>query len=276
VSTRRTSVRRPRRGRALLTGGVAVVLALIPGTALAEGQDPAPDPLGQVTTTVEDTAGAVAGAEDESADAGGLPLPGQEDAAAEEQPATGEAAEAPAFEGFTPEELQVLLDELAAAGIPVDCAEDLAAGVEEILLGLQESLDPAQFEQLLTELEASLATLQEGGEPELPPTLADPELVAQLEALGASLEECLAAGPPTEEPPAPTEPPAAPVHEPPAAPAAAPQSVSYPGYAPTGAEAPEETPGSASLAALGAGLLAVGGAGVVGSRMRTRAARDEG
>jgi hypothetical protein len=263
----------------LLTGGLAVALALVPAAALAE--EPPSDPTGGLGSTLEEGAAQLTEGRQQGEDGAEAPtagdrpttLPGQEGTAGGGSTTEEPTAES-AFEGLTPDELDALLAELEAAGVPLACVEDVAAGVEEIVLGLQETLDPARFEQLLTDLEAGLLALQEGGRPELPPALTDSPLAADLEALAASLEECLAAGSPTgEEPPAPAEQPEPAVLE---APAAAPHPVSYPGYAPTGTEAADETSATAPLAALGAGLLLVGGAGVAGSWTRTRAARDEG
>jgi len=194
--------------------------------------------------------------------------------------------------------LEALKQATRAAGIPDSCVDGIAEGFELIVNGL---LDPAQLEAIIDELTGLLEEFEGGLEgvtggsgslPDLGLLAADAEsmdedvapeedpggdVVAGLELIGTTLaEDCMPEtdqggtptvpvdngtdGPPVAEHPAPVQ--QAPVAQP----------VSYPGYAPTGADSARADDVSVPLTALGGGLVLVA-AGAAGYGMRGRAVR---
>jgi hypothetical protein len=259
----------PTRARWLVAAGMTGALLLLPGTAWA-----ADDGTPTVPTEITDVTDITGTTSTSTSSASTTPAP-------------------PPFE--IPQELEDAFAQFAEqAGISQECVDDVSAALEQIAQGLstppaepadvvaqvQGALDglggtptPEDFEALLAELEALL----------------DPQNndVAQgLESLAAALqsEECRPAPPaaPTSSA-APTggashpggghttppQTPAATTHP---APQAAPQTVTYLGYAPTGAE--RESSALVPVAALGS-LALVAGAGALGYR-RWRAPRRDG
>ncbi len=280
MSLRRSSSRRPRPGRVLLAGGLAVGLLLVPGTAVAADDDPPAGPLGELSALVDDALGGATGTPAAPDGSAGPAAAGEGDRGGE-----GEEGGTP---GLDPAQLEAAVAEVTAAlPLPEGCADGVQAALERLVTDLTE-LDPGQLadpqtlEDLLSRLEEGLTGLQAGEPPALaeldPAEFGLPDLAGAVEELVAALEVCLTPPETDEEPPPAGDDPVPPAAEPPAGegPDAMPQPVSYPGYAPTGATATAESPGSGALAALGVALLLLGGAGAAGSLMRSRAARGEG
>lgn len=185
----------------------------------------------------------------------------------------------PGGEGLEP--LQDLLEQLLGGltgGLPGGLPGALPGGLPgtaAVAAGDATAVDaPAEGVPEADPLEADVP--EEGevpGGPDLP-TLT---LVDGLLALGAALQGCIPAPPAGEEPekPEPTTPPVS--HPTPEAPKPAPapvaQPVSYPGYAPTGADTARADDASVPLTALAGGLVLVAGAGAAGYGMRGRAGR---
>ncbi len=277
MSARRPLTRTPRGRRAFAAGGLALCIALAPGTAWAEDEAPPPVSEETVTDIVE----------------GGQEVQEQEtpeqQEGAEEQEAE-ETPEPPAFE-FPPEVVAALQEFAAQAGFPEDCVTGVVASLERIGNGIAGL--PAELQQLLTDLGTAVqeqlaepdgTALEEflsglvptppaegSEEPPAPPVGGD--ITAGLQDLAAALQACQPA-PPSEGPdntPTPQQPVGHP--QPPQAPAPAPQApqapiqpAAYPGYAPTGAEEAED---GQPLAPIGLALVVLaGGAAWAGGRWR--------
>ena len=282
---------------------MAVALIAVPGIALAEENPPGgsvQDPTVVLDELVggvpSGTEGGTEGGDESVEDETGGADTGGDDAG------TGDTPAPPALE--TPDPLLEGLKELTRAlGIPDSCVDGISDGIELILNGL---LDPAQLEAILEELTGLLGdfegTLEEllagldggldgglGGAQEMqllaaeadaieaPEGAPGADVIAGIELIVTTLaEECV----PEEEPEQPA--PVAPVGGgTPQAPAPAPQvqepvaqPVSYPGYAPTGADKARADDVSVPLTALGGGLVLVAagaaGYGVRGRALRTR------
>jgi hypothetical protein len=186
-----------------------------------------------------------------------------------------------------PAELKALF---AQAGFSAECVDGVTAGLEQFGAGLAALLD---VEAYAAELEAFLTALSEADPATLPLLVEDlltgfvpaegeagpsEDIVGGLELVLASLSTCVPTLPTGEEPeqPAPVTPVGGGT---PQAPAPAPQveqpvaqPVSYPGYAPTGADTARADDVSVPLTALGGGLVLVA-AGAAGYGMRGRAVR---
>jgi hypothetical protein len=262
----------PTRARWLVAAGMTGALLLLPGTAWA-----ADDGTPTVPTEITDVTDITGTTSTSTSSASTTPAP-------------------PPFE--IPQELEDAFAQFAEqAGISQECVDDVSAALEQIAAALAASdVDPAELEAAFQEAlaalsvpptEEQLAALAAALEARLnPPPSQGEQLQAGLESLAAALqsEECRPAPPaaPTSSA-APTggashpggghttppQTPAATTHP---APQAAPQTVTYLGYAPTGAE--RESSALVPVAALGS-LALVAGAGALGYR-RWRAPRRDG
>jgi hypothetical protein len=274
----------PRRLRALVAGGLALGIVLVPTTAWAGDESPT-DPLGGIPGPVGDVL--------DNPPVGELPggLPGlPTDPGTAEQPpapAAPEGGDGGGTPPLDPAALQAMLADLQAQGpFPEGCAEGVQKAIEKLVTDLTtppEPPDQASLEQFLGDLENGLQQLQAGQQPTMPDPAeyGFPDLAADVQGILAALQACLPADetsePPTHNPPPSggtpagyTPPPAAP------APPPAPAPVVYPGYAPTGAVHPAGRPlDTGGLVMVGAVVL-LAGAGAAGYRVRTRAARDQG
>ena len=261
---------------------MAAALVAVPGIASAEDSapaDPAQDPRVVVEELVEKLPvtppGGGAGDGGTGIDEEPEDLDG--DAGGGESP--------PPF--VVPAELEALF---AQAGFSAECVDGVSAGLEQFGAGLAALVE---FEEYAAELEAFLTALGEADPAELPLIVEDlltgfvpadgeagpsEDIIGGLELVLASLESCVPTPPAGEEPEEPT--PVVPVGGgTPQAPAPAPhvqqpvaQPVTYPGYAPTGADTARADDVSVPLTALGGGLLLVA-AGAAGYGMRGRAVR---
>jgi hypothetical protein len=273
----------PRHGRrALVASSMAAALIAVPGIAMAEETsevpaNPVTEALDEATadTPLEDLPITIPG--------GGT---GTDDTGTDEEevdPTT--PPEAPPFE--VPAELEALF---AQAGFSAECIDGVTGGLEQLGAGLAALFE---FEEYAAELEGFLTALSEAGPAGAPAIVEDfltgfvpaegeagpsEDIIGGLELILTSLESCVPTPPAGEEPeePAPVAPvgggtpqapaPAPEVHQPVA------QPVSYPGYAPTGADTARADDVSVPLTALGGGLVLVA-AGAAGYGMRGRAVR---
>jgi sortase (surface protein transpeptidase) len=252
----------PMRARFLLAAGMTGALLLLPGSAWA-----ADDGVATVPTDVTDVTDVI-------------------DVTVITETTTSSPSTTPSPPPFEiPEALEDAFARFAEqAGISQECVDEVTASLEQIARGL--TTPPAPPEDVVAEIEAALGGLGEAPTPEdLEALLAeleglldpqDNDVAHGLERLGAALasEECRPAvpAPPTSSA-APTggaghpgsgySPPAHTSPTPHPTPQAAPQTVTYLGYAPTGAE--RDSSALAPVAALG-GLALVAGAGALGHR----------
>ena len=275
----RSSSRTPRGRRALLAGGFALCVALVPGTAWAEDDPSTPPPDEAITDVVE---GGQGGEQEVGSQA-------EEEQAEEEQ--ADEAPEPPPFE--IPPEVIAALEEFAEqAGFSEGCVTGvtealerigngiagLPAELQELATGLaaavQQSIDDGNGDALQGFLESLAPAPEEGSEePPAPPIGGD--IATGLQELADALSACQPAPPaeepptenPAQQPPASYQPPQAPVAPAPQAPV---QPAVYPGYAPTGADEVEDGP---SPAAIAIALAALAG-GAVWTGRRWGAARS--
>jgi hypothetical protein len=275
----------PRRGRrALVASGMAAALVAVPGVAF--GDEPAPvDP---VTSLLDEVTGQVPTGDqpaDNPLDPITGPITGEPDDTEPDVTAPEGDENPPPFE--VPAELEALF---AQAGFSAECIDGVTAGLEQFGAGLAALFE---FEEYAAELEAFLTSLAEADPAEAPMLVEElltgfvpiegeegpsADIVGGLELVLASLESCVPTPPAGEEPEEPA--PAAPVGGgTPQQPAPAPhveqpvaQPVSYPGYAPTGADTARADDVSVPLTALGGGLVLVA-AGAAGYGMRGRAVR---
>ncbi|MGY1988115.1 hypothetical protein ACI792_18005 [Blastococcus sp. SYSU DS0669] len=267
---------RPRGRRALVASGLAAALVAVPG--LARADEPA-DPLQPVTDILEGVVGD--GSVPVVPEAPGLPgAPAEEGAEPGDDDGEPDVDPVPAV--AVPAELEAALQQLAAAlGLPESCVTGIVDSVELVAEGLVAV--PVELVDVVADLRDALEGVAGGGGLEgllglgeelqgaLDPALvSDSAVVEGLQLLAETLPTCVPALPAEEEPPAPSPDPAPAVPAPVEHPVA--QPVTYPGYAPTGAE--QEDDGVPR--ALGALALAVvAGAGSAG-RLRSRRAADPG
>jgi hypothetical protein len=266
----------PRHGRrALVASGMTAALVLVPvGMAQAAPEvpdNPVSDAVDEVVDQLPTDELPTEELPTEELPTEGLPT---EELPTEELPIGGGAGDpGPAEEeGADPlAELTALFEEL---GLPPECIPGFQSVIEGIVAGLPTS--PEELEEAVNGLVAGLEAAFENQDPA--------EIDAALEELLgadvlAQLEEALTACLPVEEEPE-EELPVAPVGGgTPQAPAPAPHvqqpvaaPVSYPGYAPTGADTARADDVSVPLTALGGGLVLVA-AGAAGYGMRGRAVR---
>ena len=303
MSLRRSSSLRHGR-RVLVASGLTAAMLGVPSLAMADDSapgSPAPDPAALLQQlddglSASDADGDGAGGTPTIPGAGGTPtIPGAGGGGATPG---GDTLPEPTRLEAPDDLLEALKQATRAAGIPDSCVDGIAEGFELIVNGL---LDPAQLEAIIDELTGLLEEFEGGLEgvtggsgslPDLGLLAADAEsmdedvapeedpggdVVAGLELIGTTLaEDCMPEtdqggtptvpvdngtdGPPVAEHPAPVQ--QAPVAQP----------VSYPGYAPTGADSARADDVSVPLTALGGGLVLVA-AGAAGYGMRGRAVR---
>jgi hypothetical protein len=311
---RRSPIRGLRGSRVLVSAVLAVALGLLPGVARAEdGGGLGSDSLGGLTGgltgeggggAADAVTGAVGGLLDGGSGAGaGSGTGSGTGSGSGSQTGTGSGPSAPVTVPDAPPELQELLKQLAGAlQISPDCVDGVLEGVQVLIGDLTEL--PQDVQDLLPQLATAL---QEGGDglgktiplgslrpgggkltlPALDPSssgtgtiaiaspdkLTDSSLADDLQALLMTFQyDCL----PQQEPATPPSDggdsdPTTPVSGDAPTPA---QSVSYPGYAPTGA-GPVVPAGGVPLAALG-GIVLLSGVGAGGYRMYSRAVRAHG
>ena len=266
--------------RFLVPVAVLGAVVLVPGVAAADDGDP----IGTVTSQLQDALGGGTGTGATGADTPELPAgapipcvtPGVPPGCTPAE--GGEPATPP---GGLPDD-SALRDQFIAAlgqlGISADCVNGVFDGFENLLQALQNQ-DPQQLPALLDDL---VGALQSGDPSALADELQNNDVGQALTGLATTLEEkCMPSPPPapgshaTPPPPAAAQP-VVPAAHPAAPPAAAPvaQPVSYPGYAPTGGT-PEESSSPVPLAVLG-GVVLLSGVGAAGYRMSSRAARSRG
>ena len=262
---------------------MAVALIAVPGIALAE-ETPPPDP---VTDAVENATGEDPAAVGEKLVAdlpstlpgGGTGTGGTGTGGTGTGEEEEDATTPPPF--VVPEELEALF---AQAGFSAECVDGVTAGLEQFGAGLAALFE---FEEYAAELEAFLTALSEADPAELPliiedvltgfvPAEGEPgpseDIIGGLELVLASLESCVPTPPAGEEPAPPVTPVGGGTPQAPAPDVEQPVGVSYPGYAPTGADEARADDVSVPLAALGGGLVLVT-AGAAGYGMRGRALR---
>ncbi|RBY74519.1 hypothetical protein DQ239_19635 [Blastococcus sp. TF02-09] len=290
-----------------MASGLAAALVLVPaGLAQAGPLDPNPS-LGDLGDLQNDEDQSETSGDDEighDTQPSGEADIAEETETGDESETGGDTGELPVFV-VGDDEREAFKELTRQLGIPDSCVDGIADSVELIIGGL---LDPEQLEAIIAELESLLGdfglTLEDlsGGLPEgedagLVGALAMDDLAADAQAMETELpegeegapggdfiagiellvktlsEDCV---PETDEGGTPVAPvdngtPAPPVAEHPAAAPVA-QPVSYPGYAPTGADSAQADDASVPMTALAGGLVLVA-AGAAGYGMRGRAVR---
>jgi hypothetical protein len=261
--------------RLLVPAVVLGAVVLVPGVASADGDDP----IGTVTTQLQDAAGQLGGSGTETP--GGTPtLPGNPVIPSGEEGDDGPTGGTPPAGGLPDDSSlrDAFIQALGPLGISEDCVNGVFDGFENVITALQNS-DPQQLPDLLNQL---VGALQSGDPSAVADDLQNNDLGQALQDLATTLKEkCMPTPPPaggshTNPPPPAAAQPVVPAAQPapPAAAAPVAQPVSYPGYAPTGGT-PEESSSPVPLAVLG-GVVLLSGVGAAGYRMSSRAARSRG